>query len=159
MERFFYSIRSGYGQKIRVCSEYLIKTGDLKKWQLLRLAILQQFLAIFCQLHIHILQNLGLILIVILRGWRCLNPNWIQIYSINYKCCLQVGLFTSMFCKFGRKKNENSSFKKGNFLTVCGHFCGNNIAIFHKIEIQTVILKCCVYLNLNWIKIYEIISG
>ena len=58
-----------------------------------------------------------------------------------------------------KKKNENSSFKKGNFLTVCGHFCDNNIAIFHIIEIQTVILKCFVYLNLNWIKSYEIISG
>ena len=45
------------------------------------------------------------------------------------------------------------------FLTICGHFCGNDIDIFHKIEIQMVILKCFVCLNLNWIKSYEIISG
>ena len=36
-----------------------IKTGNLKRRQLLRLAILQPCLAIFCHLHKYILQNLG----------------------------------------------------------------------------------------------------
>ena len=38
-------------------------------------------------------------------------------------------------------------------------FFGNYIDIFHKTEIQTVILRCLVCLNLNWIKSYDIISG
>jgi hypothetical protein len=52
-----------------------------------------------------------------------------------------------VFFNFGRKKNENLSFKNGHFLTICGHFYGNYIYIFHKTEIQTVILRCLVCLN------------
>ena len=36
-----------------------LNTGPLKKRQLLRLANLQPFLAIFCQLHNHLSRNLG----------------------------------------------------------------------------------------------------
>ena len=38
---------------------YYIKTGDLKNWQLLHLANLQPFLAIFGQVFKYISQNLG----------------------------------------------------------------------------------------------------
>ena len=38
-----------------------------------------------------------------------------------------------------------------------GHFFGNYISIFHKTEIQTVILRCLKSQNLNWIKNYDII--
>ena len=58
---------------------------------------------------------------------------------------------------FRRKKTKNLSFKNGHFLTICGHLFGNYIHIFHKTEIQTVILRCLVGLNLNWIKSYGII--
>ena len=37
----------------------LIKTGDLKRRQPLRLAILRPFLVFFCQLHKYLSQNLG----------------------------------------------------------------------------------------------------
>ena len=58
----------------------------------------------------------------------------------------------SVFFNFGRKKNENLSFKNGHYSTICGHFFGTYIEIFHNTEIQTVILRYLVCLNLNWIK-------
>jgi hypothetical protein len=82
---------------------------------------------------------------VILKGSMCLNPNWIKIYDINHK------FFNKCVFQFWKKKNENLSFKNGHFLTICGHFYGNYIDIFYKTEIQTVILRCLVCLNLNWI--------
>ena len=45
-------------------------------------------------------------------------------------------------------------------MTIYDHFWpffGNYINIFHKTEIQTVILRCLVSQNLNWIKSYNII--
>ena len=62
---------------------------------------------------------------------------------------------TSEFFNFGRKKTENLSFKNGHFLTIYGHFLGNNIDIFHKTEIQTVHLRCLVCKNLNHIISYN----
>ena len=38
-------------------------------------------------------------------------------------------------------------------------FFGNYIDIFHKTEIQRVILRCLACLNLNWIKSYGRFSG
>ena len=42
-------------------------------------------------------------------------------------------------------------------MTVSGNFFTNCIKIFQKTEIQTVILRCLVGLNLNWIKSYDMI--
>ena len=56
---------------------------------------------------------------------------------------------TSLFFNFGRKKIKDKCFKNGHFLTICGHFFGNYIDIFHKTEIQTIILRCLVGLNLK----------
>ena len=39
-------------------------------------------------------------------------------------------------------------------LTVFGQFFANFMNIFHKTEVKTVILRCLVSLNLNWIKSY-----
>ena len=36
-----------------------------------------------------------------------------------------------------------------------GHFFANYMFIFHKTEIQTVLLKCLRSLNLNWYKSYD----
>ena len=41
-------------------------------------------------------------------------------------------------------------------MTISGRFFVNYINIFQKTEISTVILRCFTYLNLNWIKIYNI---
>ena len=64
-------------------------------------------------------------------------------------------VLTTVFFNFGRKKIENLRFKNGHFSTICGHFLGNYIVIFHKTEIQTVILRCLVYKNIDWIKSYN----
>ena len=44
----------------------------------------------------------------------------------------------------------------GHFVTISGHFLVNCINIFHKIELQTIILMCLTCLNLIWIKSYNI---
>ena len=67
-----------------------------------------------------------------------------QFYDINYKCPWQV-----CFSILEEKKIKNICFKNGHFSTICGHFFGNYIDIFHKTEIQTVILRCWTDLYLN----------
>ena len=47
---------------------------------------------------------------------------------------------TRYYRKNWKKKAENVSFKNGHILTICGHFFGYYIGIFHKTEIQMVIL-------------------
>ena len=45
------------------------------------------------------------------------------------------------------KENDN-----GCFTTISGHFFGNYMTIFHKTEVQTVILRCLTGLNHDWFK-------
>ena len=40
-------------------------------------------------------------------------------------------------------------------MTISGHFFANYMYIFHKTEIQMVILRCLMSLKLNWFKSYE----
>ena len=40
-------------------------------------------------------------------------------------------------------------------MTISVHFLTNHMVIFHKTEIQTVILRCLMSLNLNWYKSYD----
>ena len=119
-----------------------------KNWPLLRLVILQPFLAIFLP-NKYLSKNLD-------------SDSHFEGLNI---CKSQLDQFlwhksqfvlTSMFFNFGRKKTEKLSFKNGHFLTICGHFYGNYIDIFLKTEIQMVLLRCSVCLNLNWIKSYNI---
>ena len=63
-----------------------------------------------------------------------------------------------VFCNFVRKKKENLWLTNGHFITISGHFFANYIKIFHKTEIQTVILRCLVCLNPDWIKSNDIKS-
>ena len=56
-----------------------------------------------------------------------------------------------------RKNTENLWLINGHLGTISGHFLANYMKIFHKKEVQTVILRCLVCLNLNWIKSYDII--
>ena len=65
--------------------------------------------------------------------------------------------FSFHFLRFCKKKTENLWLKNGHFMTISGHFFANYMKIFQKTEIQTVILRCLVGLNLNWIKSYGII--
>ena len=51
---------------------------------------------------------------------------------------------------------QNLQLINGHFMTISGHFFVNYMNIFHKTEISTVILRCLTYLNLNWIKSYNI---
>ena len=62
-----------------------------------------------------------------------------------------------LFFQFCKKKNEKLQFINGHFTTIYGHFSANHDKIFHKTEVQTVILRGLVYLYLNWIKSYDII--
>jgi hypothetical protein len=84
---------------------------------------------------------------VILRCINCPNLNWIKSKNINHKWFLQPS-----FLNFGRKKPKIFIFKNGNFSTNPGHFFAKYMKSFHKREIQTVILRCLVCLNFNWVK-------
>ena len=86
---------------------------------------------------------------VMLMCLTCLNLNWIKSYEIKHNF-----LF---FCNFVKKYTENSWLINGHFRTIYGHFLANYIKIYHKTEIQTVILRCLVCQFLNWIKSYDII--
>ena len=66
-------------------------------------------------------------------------------------------LWSPLTFSFERKNLENSWLINDHFLTVFGHFCANYMNIFHKTEVQTVILRCLISLNLIWIKSYYII--
>ena len=59
------------------------------------------------------------------------------------------------FCKFFF---YNLWLINGHFLTISGLNFANYMNIFHKAEIQTVILRCIVFLYHNWIKSNDIIS-
>ena len=50
---------------------------------------------------------------------------------------------------------KKSQLINGHFTTKSGHFFANQMVIFHKTEIQTVILRCLMSLNLNWYKSYD----
>ena len=42
-----------------------------------------------------------------------------------------------------------------DFTTTSGHFFANYMSIFHKTEVQTVILRCWTVLYINWLKSYD----
>ena len=50
--------------------------------------------------------------------------------------------------------HQNIKVINGHFTTVSGHFFANYMKIFHKTEIQKVILKCSTSLKLIWYKIH-----
>ena len=51
---------------------------------------------------------------------------------------------------------KETTLSVGYFTTISGHSFANYINILHKTEVQTVILRCLISLNLNWIKSYNI---
>ena len=58
--------------------------------------------------------------------------------------------------KYYRLFGNEREFKNGRCRTISGHFFANCINIFHKTEVQTVILMCLMGQNLNWFKSYDI---
>ena len=70
-----------------------------------------------------------------------------------FKVLLKVveGLGTIKYRLFGNERE----FINGCCRTISGHFFANCINIFHKTEVQTVILVCLMGQNLNWFKIYN----
>ena len=66
--------------------------------------------------------------------------------------------FLCLFLQFCKKKIEKLPLINGHLMTISSQFSANYNKIFHKTEVQTVILMCFVYLYLNWIKSYNIKS-
>ena len=50
---------------------------------------------------------------------------------------------------------QNLQLTKVCFKTISSRFFNNYFYVFHKTEVQTVILRCLTCLNLNWFKIYD----
>ena len=88
---------------------------------------------------------------VILKCLTCLNLIWIKGYNIKHA----KGNFR-FFCNF-EKKGRKFKTQKWPFYDPFGNFFANYTEIFQKTEIQTVILRCLVDVNLNWIKSQGII--
>ena len=85
------------------------------------------------------------VLTVILRGLTDLNLDWVKSYGLR--------------CSLRHRANSANSQKivtdKWSFLDRTWPFFANYIFVFHKTEIQTVILRCLVNLNLNWYKSFD----
>ena len=89
----------------------------------------------------------------ILKCQTSLNLNWIKIYDIKYN------FFWVPWFQIRKEKNlENLWLKNDHFLTLSGLFFLKYMDIFHKTEVQTVILRCLVCLNFNWIKSNDTIT-
>ena len=66
-------------------------------------------------------------------------------------------LLSPLIFNFVRKFFEKFMNHKWPFFDCFGHFFAIFMIIFHETEVQMVILRCLVSLNLNWIKSYYII--
>ena len=86
------------------------------------------------------------VLTVILRCLTGLNLDWFKSYGL--RCSLRLHASSA-----NSKKRQliNSHFK-----TIYGHFFANYMFIFHKTEIQTIILRCLTIINPNCSKSYDI---
>ena len=76
----------------------------------------------------------------------CINLNWIKNYEIKHN------FFCFRFFNFVRKFVTH----KLPFYDHFWPFTANYSKIFHKADVQMVILRCFVQLYLNWIKSYNI---
>ena len=81
---------------------------------------------------------------IILMCLTCLNLIWIKSYDIRH-----IFFISFFFAILQRKNTENLWLINGHLGTIFGHFLANYMKIFHKKEVQSVILRCLVCLNLN----------
>ena len=83
--------------------------------------------------------------IVILRCLMGLNLDWFKSYGL--RCSLRL-------CACSANSQERQLIIS-HFTTTSGNFFANYMNIFHKTEVQTIILRCLTSLNLNWYKSYD----
>ena len=88
----------------------------------------------------------SIVLMNILRCQTHLNLNWMNIYNIKHI------FFESLDFQFWKKKPWKFMTHKWSFFDCFWSFFANFMNIFHKTEVQTVILRCLLSLNLNWIR-------
>ena len=79
---------------------------------------------------------------VILRCLTGLNLNWFKSYGL--RCNLRP--------RASSVNSQKIATDKWPFYDQIWPFFANHMVIFHKTEIQTVILRCLISLNLNWYK-------
>ena len=53
-------------------------------------------------------------------------------------------------------ESKQMTITNAHFTTILGHFSANCMFVFHKTEVQTVILRCLMGLNLDWLKIFDL---
>ena len=82
---------------------------------------------------------------VILRFLTGLNLDWFKSYSL--RCSLRPCASSA--------NSQKIATDKWSFYNHIWSFFANYMCIFHKTEIQTVILRCLTSLNLNWYKSCE----
>ena len=105
-----------------------------------------------CNNHICNVAHICLALQICTWSLWSVNRKW----NFSFSCLLiQRELSRGTVLHFDLKE---TTFAFGHFTTIYGHFFANYIDIFHKTEIQTVILRCLVCKNLNWIKSYNNIA-
>ena len=90
---------------------------------------------------------------VILRCLTGLNIDWFKNYGL--RCKLRPRACLANFQNIATDKSIFYDHIWPYFLTISCHFFANYMFIFHKTEIQTVILRCLMNLNLNWFKSYD----
>ena len=74
---------------------------------------------------------------VILRGWTDLNLDWFKSYG--FRCILRLGASSA--------NSQKVATDKWSFYNHMWSFFANYMFIFHKNEIQAVILRCLMSLN------------
>ena len=110
-------------------------------------AILQPILVIFWPLYNYLSQNLGADChFVVLKLSKSELDQRLQHKSKTFL----FPLFLNLEEKSWKLMTQKWAFSY--------HFFANYMKIFHKTEVQMVILKCLVCLNLNWIKSYDVIG-
>ena len=86
---------------------------------------------------------------VILKCLMSQNTNWFKRYDT--KCTLRLHKVLAKL----EIHHQNLHLIKDHFTTISGHFCVNYVKIFHKMEVQTVILRCLTSLNHDWYNSYD----
>jgi hypothetical protein len=85
-----------------------------------------------------------------LHVWCC------HLWDLYYKLILFIIEIYCVYHPFMKVYSESKqmTITNAHFMTISGHFSTNCIFIFHKNEVQTVILRCLMGLSLDWFKSY-----
>jgi hypothetical protein len=80
-----------------------------------------------------------------LRGLMDLNIDWVKSYGL--RCSLRP--------RASSANSQKIATDRWSFSDHIWPFFANCMFVFHKTQIQTVILRCLMSLNLNWYKSYD----